>query len=745
MSFNSSTSPAHLRIPENRFALSPDTPVNRNANNEGNGLGPGLSQTDPSGLDRLPTEGPHRGTAYPRSSYSPGSIFDDSPIIRNFDEAGEEQTIAATTTTPLDPPKAPGYPFGPPPLEVANPDNDPDINDAIYVFSKIELQALAPNQAAEGNALPADFAVYRKHVDGQFAEARRIVAKSMQEKKSLERQHARQRAAWQDELERARVAANRWTRPIGAKVRVPRLISDQEIEAEAYHSQSNGYTESTHEELPFAESEKHPPLYNDFPDHLRQMAVELLVQRSKVAYTLKDWKSMETSSRQAYNLARSFDWEPYIARSAFWIGIALYHRKNWTEAYEAFEEADKTNGYYIARRIILHWLSKTSKRLEGSPGWSSGLSAIRGENPPVLTPLDTVIEEVDALPIPNPGDQYRIGKQGVASTTVATMDDLAANATEIALLADDQDQRPNAEPKHDGLGRNPSGHHLSASPKDRRVKPAPKAIKLSSIVEPPTIRTPRLYEPQPSGGVSVAGKDDLSLPGKRQPVSMPSESEAFIDVNQKGESRSEDDHRTGSSDPANLSKKVSVRSNQQPPLSDKPSDSSKIPSPSANQIPNQSPGLPSQQEPPSNISLPSSPSSVPSKTPPLSPTSFERQERRIALTAQRRLEDSKIEAAIRNVKAVASPRIASAKSASARYSQAPWSKPLGWTEKADRYVGRSQSVRSVGAVRGVSRGGRRPGLATRVSDSAVLTIAGTPVRVRERRSRFGEMEGWGED
>ncbi|KAL8878167.1 MAG: hypothetical protein Q9192_008508, partial [Flavoplaca navasiana] len=246
----------------------------------------------------------------------------------------------------------------------------------------------------------------------------------------------------------------------------------------------------------------------------------------------------------------------------------------------------------------------------------------------------------------------------------------------------------------------------------------------------------------PSGGVSVAGKDDLSLRGMRQPLSTRSESEAFVDVNQKGESRSEHDHHMGSSDPANLSEEVSVRSNQQPPLSAKSSYSSKIPSPSANQIANQSPGHPPEQEPPSNISLTSSPSSVPPKTPHLSPTSLERQERRIALTAQRRLEDSKIEAAIRNVKAVASPRIASAKSASARYSQAPWSKPLGWTEKADRYMGRSQSVRSVGAVRGGSRIGRRPGLATRVSDSAVLTVAGTPVKVRERRSRFGEMEGW---
>ena len=502
------------------------------------------------------------------------------------------------------------------------------------------------------------------------------MTKSMQEKKSLERQRAQQKVAWQDELERARVAANRWTRPIGAEVRVPRLISDQEVEAEAYHSQSMGHIEFTHGELPFAESEKHPPLYNNFQDRLRQMAVELLVQRSKVAYTLRGWRSMETSSRQAYNLATYFSWEPYRARSAFWIGIALYHQKKWTEAYEAFEEADKTNGYYIARRIILHWLSKASKRLEGSPGWSSGLSAIRGENPPVLTPLDTVIEEVDAFPFPNPGEQYRVGKEGVHSNTVAKMNDLAANATEMALLTDDQDPRRNADPKENGLGRTPQSYRLLASPKGRRVKPPPKAIKLSNIVQPATVRTPRLYDPLPSGGMSVAEKDNLSILDMEQPVSMRSESEALVDVNQEAESKSEDDQSIGSSDSANLSE-ASGQSSQQPPLSAKFSGSLKVQPASADQITNRSPGLPSQQEQPSNIPLPSSPSSAPHETPPLSPTSLERQERRIALTAQRRLADSKTEVAIRNVKAAASPLIASAKSASARDSQAPWSKPLG--------------------------------------------------------------------
>ncbi|KAI4275628.1 MAG: hypothetical protein L6R38_005817 [Xanthoria sp. 2 TBL-2021] len=549
MSINSGTSPAHLRIPENRFTLSSGTPVNRNAISEVNAADRVPSPTEPSltvnpyGSERSPDDRPHRRTAYPQPSYSPSSFFDDSPLVQAFNEADEEQTNVATPTTrSLDPPRTPGYRFGPLPLEVANPDNDPEFDDAIFVSTKADRQPMGSYQATEGSALPADFMEYKVHVDEQFVEARRILAKSMQERKSLERQHAQQRAAWQDELERARVAANRWTRPVGAIVRRPKLISDQEIEAEAYQVGFNGNTEFAHEELPFAESEKHPPLYNNFPDRLRQMAVEILLQRSKVAYTLKDWNTMDSSSRQAYNLATYFKWEPYLARSAFWIGIALYHRKKWTEAYEAFEEADKTNGYYIARRIILHWLRETSKRLEGSP-WSTGLSAIRGENPPVLTPLDTVVEEEDSFPFPDTGNPYRADQKDAPSNTVAPTDDESIHATETILLAYDPVPQRIAGSGEIDLGRNAQSRVVAASPKDRRVKPQPKAITLPSIVEPPRVRTPRLYEPQPSGGLSVAENDESSSLEMGQSLATTSVSETSVNASQESQSASEEEYR----------------------------------------------------------------------------------------------------------------------------------------------------------------------------------------------------------
>ncbi|KAL8650238.1 MAG: hypothetical protein Q9226_005225 [Calogaya cf. arnoldii] len=125
MSINLSASPAHLRISENRFVLSPDTPVNPNA------IGEAIA------ANRVPSpteDRPHGMTAYPRPSYSPSSLIDNSPLVQVFNETDEEQEDAATpTASSWDPPKEPAYRFGPPPLEVANPDNDPEFTDAIFV------------------------------------------------------------------------------------------------------------------------------------------------------------------------------------------------------------------------------------------------------------------------------------------------------------------------------------------------------------------------------------------------------------------------------------------------------------------------------------------------------------------------------------------------------------------------------------------------------------------------------------
>lgn len=140
MSINSDTSPAHLRIPENRFTLSSGTPVNRNAISEANAADRVPSPTEPSftvnphGFERSPDDRPHRRTAYPQPSYSSSSFSDNSPLVQAFHEADEELTnVAPPITCSSDPPKAPRYRFGPPSLEVTNPDNDSEFYDAIFV------------------------------------------------------------------------------------------------------------------------------------------------------------------------------------------------------------------------------------------------------------------------------------------------------------------------------------------------------------------------------------------------------------------------------------------------------------------------------------------------------------------------------------------------------------------------------------------------------------------------------------
>ncbi len=627
--------------------------------------------------------------------------------------------------------------------------HETEINDEPQRTDSIQTEAdqhpMESHRATEGYTLPADFKAYKEHVDEQLVKAQRTIAEGIQERASLERQNALQRAAWLDELERARVAANRWTRPEEAAVRRPKLISDQEIDADLYQAGFNGNTGAADEELPFAEFEKHPPLYNNFPDQLRQMAVEMLLQRSKVAYILKDWNAMDISSRQAYNLATNFKWEPYLARSAFWIGIALYHRKKWTEAYEAFEEADKTNGYYIARRIILHWLRETSKRLEGSP-WSTGLSAIRGEHPPILTPLDTVVEEEDSFPFPATGDQHHADKKGALLNNITPAADQSSLTTETVLLAYDPiPQRNNTEPGKNGLGRHAQSRVDVASPKDRtRVKPPPKAITLPSIVEPPRVRTPRLYEPQPSGGLRLAGNDELSSRAMGLSLAESSAPETSFNASRESEpAASEEVYPAGPADQTAYSEYVSRRGHQQP------------------QSPTASPTLkatahhPNSQNDdnhssPSSYGTPDSPSHrtpapntlFPSPSQPPSPTSLARQHRRSALLAHRRLEDAETDAAIRTLKAIASPLIASAKSLSSRSTEAMWPQPFGGgrSERVDFKPRRSNTVAS-----GADIGKLRPGPAARGLYTALGGSAGVTIRSRERRSLFDELEEQGVD
>ncbi|KAL8927364.1 MAG: hypothetical protein Q9172_001443, partial [Xanthocarpia lactea] len=711
---------------ENRFTLTPDTPVNHNATSRANDAadpvalptGPSLTHR-PYGLGRSPTERPRAGTAYPRANYSAGSFFDNSPLYQAPSEFEEERTSAQSSTTGcVDPPKAPEYPFRPPQLEVANPDYDPESEGAIFDSTKAGPHPIKSNQPTEGSISHADFARYKADVDEQFGQAREILLKIMQENKSLERRHDQQREAWQDELNHARNAATRWSQPVREAIKMPRLIGDQEIEVEAHQVDSNGDTEFVRGNLLYSVSQRYQPLYDSFPGRLRQMAVELLLQRSNIADILRDWKAMENCSRQAYKLAVYFEWEPYLARCAFSIGKALYQQKDWVGAFEKFEEADKTKGYYIARRDILHWLDETSKRLEECPEpWSTTLSAARGENPPVLTPLNTVVEEGETASFPGSGDQYSAAKEGASSNALLPTNKQTIHATDSTLQANDPDPKRSTTSDYLGRGDNAETGVVAASPNDRilRLKSHPKAITLPSVVEPPRIRTPRIYEPQPSNNFSIARNDDLSSQELRPSEATSLGFEKFVNAYRKDETTGEEDHSTsplnqaasseeqghqqpeslGSRSPTLIAKSIDGSgssqttndSNEQINNDDSPASyrsdvliqsenlTSPLPANTTYSSPTratdsnplasatQTPAPNSIPHPPQNSPLP------PTKAPPLplNPTNLQQQQqiqqRKNALLAARREEDDRIDAVIRTVKATASPRVASARSA----------------------------------------------------------------------------------
>ncbi|KAL8862165.1 MAG: hypothetical protein Q9178_001621 [Gyalolechia marmorata] len=714
MSRNSSTSPAHLRMSENMFTLTPDTPVNRNATSRAIDAadpmalptGPSLTHR-PYALGRSPTEGP-RATAYPQANYSAGSLFDNSPLYQASSEFEEERTSAQSSTTRFeDPPKAPEYPFRPHQLEVANPDYDPEFEGAIFDSTKAVPHPIESNQPTEGYISDANSASYEADVDKQFVQARKTLPEITQENGYLERRHAQQKDAWQNELNRAQIATTRWSQPLREVIKKPRLIGDQEIEIEAHQVDSNGDTEFVRGNLLYSGSQRYQPLYDSFPARLRQMAVELLLQRSNIADILRDWKAMENCSRQAYDLAVYFKWKPYHARCAFSIGKALYQQKDWMGAYEKFEEAEKTEGYYIARRDILHWLSETSQRLEEFPEpWSTTLSAARGENPPSLTPLNTVVEEGENVSFPDSGDQYSAAKEGASSNALLPTNKQTIHATDSTLQANDPDAKRGTTSDYIGRGDNAETGVVAASPNDRilRLKSHPKAITLPSVVEPPRIRTPRIYEPQPSNNFSMAQNDDLSSQELRSSEATSLGFEMFVNAYRKDETTGEDDHSASPLNQAASSEDVPGQGHQQPeslgsrsptliaksingsgssqtandsneqsdnddspasyrsdvligsenlasPLSANATNSSPTRATDPNPLasPTQTPAPNSSSHPPQNSPLP------PTKAPPLplSPTNLQQQQqlqqRKNTLLARRREEEDQINAVIRTV------------------------------------------------------------------------------------------------
>ncbi|KAL8699955.1 MAG: hypothetical protein Q9201_005704 [Fulgogasparrea decipioides] len=124
--------PAHLRMPEDRFAISPDTPFTPNTTGDaiaepspGQLLAePELGRADPTNSTRRS----NRRIAFPRGDMSANPFF-DSPLQS---ASPDTPVTPSPTQQPLDPPKAPPFAFGFEMLDMEVPPINPEYHNAIF-------------------------------------------------------------------------------------------------------------------------------------------------------------------------------------------------------------------------------------------------------------------------------------------------------------------------------------------------------------------------------------------------------------------------------------------------------------------------------------------------------------------------------------------------------------------------------------------------------------------------------------
>ncbi|KAL8962966.1 MAG: hypothetical protein Q9193_000705, partial [Seirophora villosa] len=302
------------------------------------------------------------------------------------------------------------------------------------------------------------------------------------------------------------------------EVRKPKLVSERMFESASRQLQSQDDVTPVDETLRSALPTKDPPLYDNIKDKLRQMTVELWLVGAKIAYSLRNWKAMEHQSQQAYNLAADLQWEPFKAQCAFPLGVALSRQGLWVRAYESFEEAEKTNGYYIPRSEILTWLTLAAESYARSAApFSSAISAAAEGRAPFLTPLDSVVEEKEEFPFPTkenrkpegeepPNPEYSLQAAGPLATEPASPTKPEGNSSsaplqEVSQAVVTRVDRTVAKALRSETSRY-GGNTADGSPTDRvpglpsRPADMPAAVTLATLPAPASIGSPRLYTPK---------------------------------------------------------------------------------------------------------------------------------------------------------------------------------------------------------------------------------------------------------
>ena len=231
--------------------------------------------------------------------------------------------------------------------------------------------------------IPRDeFNEYKAMVEELQTKYRLLSLKTFQEKARTRQEHAEEIAALKNDNGGHGQSSAQWSRRERGEVRKPKFVSEKDLEWKSRQIDAGLFAD---EDPPYHVLKKDPPLYDNLPDQIRQTTVDVWLLRCRTVLILEDWQTLESHGQHASRLAHGLSWEPFQAQCAFYVGIALYQRGNWLEAYESFETAEKTQGYYIRREDLLYWLRLCSKKLEDP--WMNDQSAKSQEAVYNLTPL----------------------------------------------------------------------------------------------------------------------------------------------------------------------------------------------------------------------------------------------------------------------------------------------------------------------------------------------------------------------
>ncbi|KAL8754064.1 MAG: hypothetical protein Q9184_005234 [Pyrenodesmia sp. 2 TL-2023] len=487
------------------------------------------------------------------------------------------------------------------------------------------------------------------------------------------------------------------------KVQKPRLVGKMLFDRQSRRLRAgDDDTASADKEAQSAVAIKDPPLFDNLKDRMLQMAVDLWLLRSEIAYSLEDWNAMESHGHQAHDLADHLKWEPFVAKCAMPIGIARYKQGDWLGAYEYFQEAERTAGYYIPLSEISKWRTLTDERLGPSVAASLySMSSEPGEErAPFITPLGSVVEEKDEFlwasikhDGPATGDsptsQYSMDEPELSAEGGGGGVPLSSGAPGGHSL-----QAPLRKLSHVKVVPRNSSTTDDGSSTDQIVRlpsrparlPArlPAAIKLSSNAAPAGIRSLRLYDPGPHPVASPPLR--TATPPLRIALQMAQNSRSGLNEMElssplKQASRepsdsadSASDHNGVPLDPSS-SESVRLRTETTDPLPAPPSSSV-----SPFSIPYELPTIAERPTVTNEVPHPSvtrsrhfpSPKSYPRRVP--QPEHYRKRTTRPPPQAtspdmarrwhQKKLKDARIEAEIAKVKNIASPRVRSARSAS---------------------------------------------------------------------------------